>query len=365
MPKLQAELSILFVVIALGCTNDSTGVSPAPLPLPLTDRIVFESSAQDSLGDIFAIRTDGTDLRRLTRNNVGEFCPALSPDGNWIAFLQRAPVDPYVSPPSMVLMKADGSEKKILGVYKAANIDGCPVWSRDSQLVAFASPVSEIDRHPNQPLVRTYDAGGSLIAQFTGDQLANYSFSPDNTRFLYSTHGFSVGPAIDFHIGTTTLNGSDNQGVVPAYSGNWQPDGLGIVFDTCGGNCGSQMVTSCPAICIWNTVDHSQRTLATSGRNPVYSPNGDMVAYSCDPNSLCVVSAAGGDITSIPGAGAFIHPVWGPDGKTVGFVCPGGFGVPTDICVADLQTKTITNLTNTPTFESNESNISFSPGPSN
>jgi Tol biopolymer transport system component len=359
MKKSQLYVTLFLPAIGLGgCTKEPTS-APLQLDLPLTDRIVFESYAADSLGDIVTMRIDGTDLVRLTGSTTADFCPALSPDGNWIAFLQRLPEpgqNAYNLVPSMVIMKANGTQQQILGKYQSSYYSGCPIWSKDSHLVAFASPSSPVTRQPNQSIVQTYDTQANLIAQFTASEMSNHSLSPDNTRFLYSTHGYSIGPPVDFHLGTVTLAGGDNRGVTPGYRGDWSPDGSEIVYDTCGGSSCTDMVTSCPGICASSPDGSGQRTVATSGRNPIYSPTGDRVAYSCASTSLCVVSSAGGTITSVPGAGSFILPVWSPDGQGVGFVCASG--AQTDICIADLRTGITTNLTNTAT---NEANVSFSP----
>ena len=357
MRRLRPELLVLTILTFAACAEDPTGV-PAPLVLPLTDQIVFESNALDTLGDVFVMKIDGTDRRRLTGSDTHDFCPALSPDGVWIAFLQLALIPGgsiYSSAPSMVLMKADGTEKRILNKYQSAFYSDCPVWSKDSRLVAFASPVEPRVRSANEPIVRTYDTAGNLVAQFTAVQLTAFSFSPDNGRFLYSTHGFSIGPPIDFHLETVSLNGSDRRRVTPGFNGDWAPDGSGIGFDTCGGSCAPEMVTSCPAICITSPEGVNQQVLTTSGRHPVFSPNGDRVAYSCGTD-LCIGPTAGGPITTIPAAAESIVLVWSPDGESIGFICL--VGVETDICIADLKTGMMTNLTNTPT---NETNLSFSP----
>jgi Tol biopolymer transport system component len=358
MKKSQVYLRLCLTAISLaGCTKEPTS-APLRLDLPLTDRIIFESYAADTLGDIVTMRIDGTDLVKLTGSSTADFCPALSSDGNWIAFLQRVPEpgqSAYNLVPSMVIMKANGTQQQTLGKYQSLYSGGCPIWSKDSHLVAFASPSSPVTRQPSQSIVQTYDTQGNLVAQFTASEMSNFSFSPDNTRFLYSTHGFSIGPPVDFHLGTVTLAGSDNRGVTPGYRGDWSPDGSEIVYDTCGSSC-TDMSTSSPAICVSTPDGAGQQTVATSGRNPIYSPTGDRVAYSCSSNSLCVVPSGGGTITSIPGAGAFILPVWSPDALSVGFVCTSG--AQTDICIADLSTGITTNLTNT---AANEANLSFSP----
>jgi hypothetical protein len=325
------------------------------LPLPLVDRLVFEGGTQDFSGDIFAVKTDGSDRRRLTETDNADFCPALSPDGNWIAFLREPRSPEQGRNPLMILMKADGTDQRVLGSYKTAYAEDCPVWSRDSHLVAFSSPAEPLVRDANSPLIRTYDTGGNIVAEFTAGQFGFYSFSPDNSRFLYSTHGFSIGPPIDFRLETVKLDGTERLEIASGFHGDWNLDGTGIVYDACSDFCGVSPIAPCPGVCTIRIDGTNAQTLAATGRDPVFSPAGDRVAYVCG-NDLCVVPAGGGQPTVIAGAGAGSVPVWSSDGEHVAYFS--SVGSQTDIFVADVQTGMIANVTNTP---SNERTPSFSP----
>jgi Tol biopolymer transport system component len=353
--RLTLALGVAIAVLA-GC-SDPTAVQE-PLVLPLVDRVVFEGNAQDTLGDVFVIKTDGSDRRRLTGNDTADFCPALSPDGSWIAFIRRVPVPGQYFGfviPSMVLMKADGTGQRVLGSYKTGYTGDCPVWSKDSRLVSFSSPEEPRVRNENFPLVRTYDTGGTLVAQFTALQFGGYSFSPDGTQFLYSTHLETLGAPTNFRLQIVNVDGTGVRDVVSGFHGDWRPDGTGITYDSCSTFCGPNPVAACAGVCVVRVDGSNAQTLTPEGSFPVFSPSGDRIAYSCG-NDLCVLSVQGQQYTVISGASQFGRPVWSPDGVHVGYWMP--FGSKTDIFVADLRTGLIANLTNTPT---DEGTPSFSP----
>ncbi len=92
---LRQSRTALLMVALMACGDPTGEEVPALLTLPLRDRIVFGSNRADSLYDIFAMRTDGSDPRRLTESGTADLCPSLSPDGNWIAYFR--PIRDHIS----------------------------------------------------------------------------------------------------------------------------------------------------------------------------------------------------------------------------------------------------------------------------
>ena len=92
-PHRQPSASAYGSPSAPACTQ-SGGPSPS-------GRIAF-----DNFQDVWAINTDGTGLRRLTRSPWPEFDPSWSPDGRFIAY--RSEPHEY---PELWVMNADGSEQ--------------------------------------------------------------------------------------------------------------------------------------------------------------------------------------------------------------------------------------------------------------
>ena len=72
------------------------------------------------------MNADGSGLRRLTRNTVGDRNPVWSPDGRRIAF---------ESDWQLNVMNADGSGQRRLTRNAGRNF--APAWSPDGQKIAF------------------------------------------------------------------------------------------------------------------------------------------------------------------------------------------------------------------------------------
>jgi Tol biopolymer transport system component len=125
-------------------------------------RILFthrERGTPPSL-DQFAVHTikrDGTDLRRLTPNDIQAGDPVWSPDGTLIAF--QSPPDVEGFPRVLYTMRPDGTGMTPLTNNLDGNDSDDPAWSPDSSRIMFShvAPGSKgadlyvVERGGNQP----------------------------------------------------------------------------------------------------------------------------------------------------------------------------------------------------------------------
>jgi len=114
------------------------GQDHSPAWSPDGSRIAFVSD-RDGNEEIYLMNladalqgTDGTGLRRLTRNKVEDWFPAWSPDGKWIAFSSSRDGNHeiYVMPVADALQGTDGNDQKRLTNNNAQ--DWGPVWRPQS-----------------------------------------------------------------------------------------------------------------------------------------------------------------------------------------------------------------------------------------
>jgi TolB protein len=134
----SAERSGLLIVdVATGAaTRLTAGTAHDNFPVwsPKGDRLAFTSN-RDGDFEIYVMRTDGTDLRRLTTSPGNDAHNAWSPDGEWIAFTSarrgfkdEAMLHPYNPQPygDLYVMRSDGSDVRMLTDNQFE--EGTPTW---------------------------------------------------------------------------------------------------------------------------------------------------------------------------------------------------------------------------------------------
>jgi Tol biopolymer transport system component len=344
-----SPLTMLLTLTLLGC-HDS--VAPPSLPLPIRDRVVFESRPDaDSPADIFSMRFDGSDLRRLTSTSVDERCPAISPDGNWIAY------SVFVNGPSgqqvaLWLMQANGEDPKPIAVIPAPV--QCPVWSRSSDLVAVSTYVPVIES-PSRETLQVFDLSGNEVTHYPEAAFFLFEFSADGQKFLVSYANCMPngcgGP--DLAVITRSggfdrwLTGGMQNGSFVSEGGteaNLNPNGSLVVY-VCSNGADHNSIPI-RALCTkpWEgTSTKSVLTDANTPRWPRFSPDGTRIAYTCTVGTqagICLIDSDGSHMMTVPSRSVYDAPSWTADGTRLVFTCEAR-----DICVMDVHAGSVASLT--------------------
>jgi TolB protein len=170
----------------------------APAWSPEGGRIAF---ARD--GQIWVIRADGSGQTQVTHSPTFKVGPSWSPDGSQMVFiLVGNPASPDNPRPQIGIMKADGSQERVLTAADRVNLrrnpDGsttaletahdanAPAWSPVGGRIAFWSGIEG-----QYGQVWTINLDGTGSTQLTDDpshrNSDDPSWSPDGGRILFST----------------------------------------------------------------------------------------------------------------------------------------------------------------------------------
>lgn len=130
--RLPARVALVALVLAL-LSSMVAPVDRAEAAYPGTNgALAFERGS-----DIWLVNPDGSGLRNLTATgSLYEKNPAISPDGNWVAF-ETGTTNPVVTPEIHVI-RVDGSGRRTVAypvgdLMEARN----PTWSPDGAAIAF------------------------------------------------------------------------------------------------------------------------------------------------------------------------------------------------------------------------------------
>jgi Tol biopolymer transport system component len=232
---------------------------------PDASRIAFDSNSSDPdptdsdfVNDVFTMRPDGTDVRKVTDSVGFSGDAAYSPDGRLIAFdsdrdvVNRTPEFPAATPDlSVYVIAADGTGMRRVTTPPAGASDTEPRFSPDGQKVLFsrfrgvvqASTGHRVARDTSAIFTVNLDGSGERRLTGWGHKTGQADWSPDGQQIVFEMACCRLAAAGIF---TVRADGSGFHAVVNGrgligigndssirldgyYDPVWSPDGTKIV----------------------------------------------------------------------------------------------------------------------------------------
>lgn len=267
-----------------------------------TGMVAFYREGDDDATDIYTVPAAGGEETRLTQTGK-DSSPAWSPDGERIAYVSQQDGNAEI-----YVMRADGSERKRLTDRPGS--DEAPSWSPDGQRILFTSESGD-DTFD----LFLMDADGSDVQRLTDDgQSGDGSFSPDGKRIVFWS-GRDQGKGVY----VMDADGSGARWLTSrfetSWGGDWSPDNDAIVFVGSGHE--SNPDDDIVAIYRMSPDGSDVERLATARGywvdEPEWSPDGESIAFFGDgegPGAIWLMDADGKRQRPLTHTGDSHGPSW-------------------------------------------------------
>ena len=292
--QLAPEQQIYTVTLNCGVEASEGQAAASPAEPPLlgggAGQIVFDSTrGGNGYRDLYVMKSNGTDVKRLTQGDSNSFAGPWSPDGLRIVYTGFGPTNSYVA-----AINADGSGETILDQVQGSD-EGFPDWSPDGQRIAFTS------RRDGNNEIYIMNADGSNPLRLTdqpGDDFAP-SWSPDGTQIVFVSDRDQTAGNYDLYI----MN-ADGSGVrrltsdtAIDYSPDWSPDGKVIAFRSHHDGPGDIYLINVDGSGLTNLTNDPADDWA-----PSWSPDGSLIAFQTDRDGnweIYRMTADGSDLANL------------------------------------------------------------------
>ena len=211
---------------------------------------------------LFTVKPDGSDKKRLTRGPGEKGWPSFSPSGRRIVFAKEIGDRLAGNNFDLFVINANGRDRTRL-THTRRRFEGWPSFSPNGKRIVFAR--RRIRRTHQQFDLYIMRANGSHVRRLTNTSVDDRypQFSPAGGRIAWQRFRPFRGSG---NIHLMDPDGTNRSRLTEGSSPSFSPDGSRIAFDHAG---------------IWRIdVDGTNRVRLTStGLEPAYSPNGERIVF--------------------------------------------------------------------------------------
>lgn len=269
-------------------------------------RIAYVLPLPNGFHEIYTMKPNGTERKKLTNNLAYDTSPTYSPTGTKIAFASVREGD--VSKIYTMNAAYGKDQRNLSGSTNGKD----PAYSPSGTKIAFVGQgededilvMNATDGSAKKPLTNTPPVNGYEVRE------REPAYSPDGTKIVFYKETFRPH---DVDLYTMNAKGKAVRQITDypgkEYSPDWSPSGQRIVFYQVTRTKGARIFTIRP--------DGTDRQLVVQyGGDPVWSPDGSKIAFTRDGHAY-TVNPDGSGVTEVPGTPlqnglSEISPSWGP-----------------------------------------------------
>jgi TolB protein len=317
-------------VVVLTTSSPGAGSTHQAGAQPSGGKIAFVRTGEHGrdIGEIYVINADGSGERNLTGDPSDDQRPVWSPDGSRLAYVSQRSDGRNTSTTNIYIVDAGGGTPRQL---TRSDWSDSPVWSAQGRRIAFIRRFLDPPRNlvgNRTKEIFVINADGSRERRLTRNRLEEFDVAWSRAGKLAFVRAPRLEPRNWTGAEIFVMN-PDGSGVRRItrnqryeYGLAWSPDGRKLAFfqRTGSGTPGSALVVmDARSGAQRRLVSAARRDSGVEGLRPVWSPNGNKIAYNWGPNADIYVINADGTGRRRVAANMPSLPTWSPDGRKLAF----------------------------------------------